>query len=201
MKELYLTELSNFKRSHSHKTKSKIENKKRFSLMNLKRRTISQDGRLSLSRNSKLFDQTKLQFLDFLIEEQTNFADLEKIETYYRSMTVQAHKEYNNKKLLIEKRKEELKALDISIESNILNSLKFQKEDIENFFNNIKIELNSQISDKVYKIECYKNVKDRLYKSHVKILYNFFRSFSRRAYKIIWTRNQSARINFINTKS
>ena len=174
MKELYLTELSNLKRSHSHKTKSKFENKKYTRVENLKRRTISQNGSHSLSRNSKLFDETKLRFLDFLIHEQTNFADLEKIETYYRSMTVKAHKEYNYKKLLIEKKKEELKALDISIESNILNSLKFQKEDIENFFNNIKIVLTSQISDKLYNIDCYKNVKERLYKSHVKFFNKLF---------------------------
>jgi len=67
------------------------------------------------------FEVKKNEFLEYMVQDEVYFADLEKIEDYYLRGTVASYKnvndnlkELNQKKLLLEK-------LQIRIESVILN--------------------------------------------------------------------------------
>jgi len=170
MQNLYLTELKNSVRSKSNPSRNKtsFDNSKQM------RRANSSD-RNSNNKNSK--NTTELQFLDYLIQEQINFADLEKIESHYKSLIIDLQNEHDYKSYLIQKRKEELRRLEESIEDNLINSFQFSREILDNFYEKITEDLKNQIKHKSYDIECYSNLKTKLYKSNVFTILQFLFKF------------------------
>ncbi len=167
MQNLYLTELKNFGRPKSNPRNASKKLLKEFDLKSQTQRANSSDSDKIYPKNKNFYLNSKSQYLDYFIDEQTNFGDLEKIETYYKSLIINSNREHNNKKYLIQKKKEELRKLEESIQNNLLISIKFSKEEIEKFNENIKEDLKLQITHKSYDLECYTNIKERLYKSNV----------------------------------
>jgi hypothetical protein len=154
MSSLYITEIQ-----HKTRPKSADNNDLNKSVSKFKRTIIP-------PRKSEMFNRTKKDFLDFLIQEETRFADLEKIETFYQNISINNFKKYNDNEKEVEKKKLELIKLQELIEQEIVNNLNLKKEDILGYYEKNVQSIKSKITKKEHDIECYLHSKERLYKAN-----------------------------------
>jgi hypothetical protein len=97
---LYLTEI---KKSEKAKNKSKSKTRK-------------PEVSSYLVKNSKNFDKTTTNFLDFMLSDHFHLADMTKLEEHFRAKEIESYKKYNNRLDEINKKKKILLELDEQIE-------------------------------------------------------------------------------------
>lgn len=110
---------------------------------------------------------TKSEFLEFLIHEETKFADLEKIENYYQSEMIKNYNYFNSRQNLIAKKKLELRQIEETIEQAIVSNVKIKEEDLVSYYDKQIEDLKQNIILKEHDLECYQHMYQRLYKANV----------------------------------
>lgn len=69
-----------------------------------------------LIKNTKKFEETTSHLLNYMVEDQTDFADLMKIEAYLKTQTIDFCEEFNLYKHEISSKNEYLKKISLEIE-------------------------------------------------------------------------------------
>jgi hypothetical protein len=69
-----------------------------------------------LIKNTKEFEETTSKMLDYMVEDQTDFADLMKIEEFLKSQTIEYCEEYNINKNELNNKVDYLKKITLEIE-------------------------------------------------------------------------------------
>lgn len=111
----------------------------------------------------RLTKETKI--LNFLIEEETRFADLEKIELFFQRQAIKNYSRFNANQKKINDLKSELTEIEEMIELEIVLNMRMKHEEIVESYN-LEIEkTNEKILEADYDLECYTNMHDRLYKT------------------------------------
>lgn len=103
-----MTEVSDQKANKDMKSIKSVE----INNMSEKKKKLSS----YLIKNRNTFEKTTSQVLNFMVNEETQFADLTKIEDYYRQKALKYNTTYNNNDLEIEKKKKQLEDLEMQIE-------------------------------------------------------------------------------------
>ena len=106
-------------------------------------------------------------FLDFLIQKNTKFADFSQIEQHYLEKTIKNMNQHNLNLIKIKK----LKQLDLNLSSNINKILLINLNTFENDLTIIKFneeieKYKKLIKLKKYELEVYNNIYRRTYKNN-----------------------------------
>jgi hypothetical protein len=103
--KLYITEVENFEQNDSPISKKANKNIKEV-----------QHHSSYLIKNDKEFNKATGQVLDFLVNEETQFTDLSKIEDYFKSSAVNNYHSFNSNRNDIRKKNQELEILQSVID-------------------------------------------------------------------------------------
>ena len=175
MYNLYKTELPNFKsvpNSRSSFPKSTKNKTKKIKINNLLSRNDLNKKIKNISLSRKLLSEN---YLDFMIQEKLNYADVEKIINHYSKKIDEYTQRYDENKNLINKKKKELKDLNMTLYTNLVNHMKFettekvdlkQEEEIEKTKKEIKV--------KEHEIEVFKDLLNQSYKLNLNLSNKFF---------------------------
>ncbi len=68
-----------------------------------------------VSKNQENFEKTTSKMLDYLVNEETNYTDMIKIEEYLKSKNLNHYKKYNIHAEAIRKKKDLVKTLELQI--------------------------------------------------------------------------------------
>ncbi len=68
-----------------------------------------------LTKNHEKFEKTTSMMLDYLVNEETHYTDMIKIEDYFKNKTIEDYKIYNFKQDEINKKREMLQKLEDQI--------------------------------------------------------------------------------------
>jgi hypothetical protein len=119
----------------------------------------------------------KKEFLDFLIQEETNFADFQNVENFYQGLRIKNENNFNANHEKIKRKEEELKYIDNQIEALLITNLQIDYKDKEKDFENQINEIKEQIKIREHDLECYKHMYDRLYRTNVSIILNEYKFY------------------------
>ena len=107
MSGLYITEV-NIKKTNEYETSEDFGNQKDLD--------INSGKSAFLVKNTKEFEETTSKILNYMVGEQTDFADLMKIEEFLKSQTIKYCEELNLNKHDIQKKTDFLKKITSEIE-------------------------------------------------------------------------------------
>ena len=161
--------------------KSKSENSSPSNISNIsstsKKKKIYFNKTLSRSDiNKKIIERSinkeilNDNYLEFIIHEKIKYADIDKIIDYYSEKMNAKLKIFNTNEILIEKKKQELKQLNMAIYSELIKNINFSevcgKDDL--YEKEIQ-ETKKEIKRKQHQIEIYKDIYNQSYKLNYKI--------------------------------
>ena len=137
---------------HFNKTLSRSDINKQISERNLNREL--------------LYDN----YLEFIINEKIKYADVDKIIDYYSEKIHTKLKKYNDNEIMIKKKKEELKQLNMSIYSELVKNFKFENADLKEEYCDKEIEdTQKNIRHKEHQIEIFQEIYNQSYKLNFKL--------------------------------
>lgn len=110
MSGLYITEV-NIKKTNDFQTSEEFRNKQQME--------INSGKSAFLVKNTKEFEETTSKILNYMVEDQTDFADLMKIEEFLKSQTIEYCEEFNLNKHELKKKQDYLKNITLEIEEVI----------------------------------------------------------------------------------
>ena len=99
----------------------------------------------------------KEEYLNFLINEKTNFADLDKVESHYKSQIITQYSTYNANKTILEEKEKEYNRITTQIETALVSRLDFSQNDFNLYYKKLIKETNKAIRLKEHELECYRN--------------------------------------------
>ena len=109
-------------------------------------------------------------YLEFIIHEKIKYADVDKIIEYYSEKMNSKLKKYNNNESLIEKKRQELRQLNMAIYSDLVKHVKFDEvESKEEIYDKEIEDTKKQIKGKEHQIEVYKDIYNQSYKLNFKL--------------------------------
>ena len=157
--QVYLTDIKT-DRSLSQKAKKRnsISQHKRLNSVNEMVHSLNEK-----KRNNKILNE---EFLDFLINEKTNFADLDKVEKHYQNLLISQYKTYNLNKTVLLKKAKEYNTLTTQIETELVSRMNFSQQNLDSYYDKLINQIQSAIRLKEHEFECYRNTYRRLYKSN-----------------------------------
>ena len=109
------------------------------------------------------------EFLNFLIEKETKYADIEKIESYYLTQTYEKKKKFNQNQLLIQKKHQEYKDLLLTIAEILIGQYSVLNTSFIEYYQLAIKKLEHQIKVKEHEKEVYSNTYNRLYHNNFMI--------------------------------
>lgn len=158
-KQVYITEIkTNRSSSQKEKKRNSIVKHKRLSSVNEMVHTLNEKNR----NNKKLNEE----FLDFLINEKTNFADLDKVEKHYQNLIITQYQTFNLNKTLLAKKAKEYNTLTTQIETELVSRINFSQQNLDSYYDKLINKIRSAIRIKEHEFDCYRNTYRRLYKSN-----------------------------------
>ena len=80
--------------------------------------------------------EIKENFLDFILNENSNYADIDKIIEHYKNIELKKKNEYSNNLLIIKKKKEILKNLNMQINKVLVDNVEITDKELERFYDN-----------------------------------------------------------------
>lgn len=163
----YITELG---KEHKHDNKSiNTDNADEPKSLN----EINNNFTLSSTKNDGLtLERSKHNILDYLIREETNFADLHKVETYYKSVIIDNSKKFDKTDKIINDKLKEIEYVQDLINREIIANIELEKEEMIELYDFEKVNLESKIKQIEYDVECYQYMFERLYEDNVIIIYS-----------------------------
>ena len=96
-------------------------------------------------------------FFDYLINENSNYANFEKVTDYYEKKLHQNKNKYDLNLDIIKNKKEEIQKLNRYIYSIIIYSVKLENKDMELYYDKAKEKLKKEIFLSEHELEVYKN--------------------------------------------
>ena len=175
MYNLYKTELPNFKSVPNTKRSSLESTKKRtkkIKINNLLSRNDLNKKIKNLSLNRKLLSE---KYLDFMIQEKLNYADVEKIINHYSKKIDEYIQRYDENKNLINKKKQELNDLNMTLYTNLVQHMKFETTEKVDLKQEEEIEkTKKEIKAKEHEIEVFKDLLNQSYKLNLSLSNKFF---------------------------
>ena len=175
MYNLYKTELPNFKSVPNTKRSSLESTKKRtkkIKINNLLSRNDLNKKIKNLSLNRKLLSE---KYLDFMIQEKLNYADVEKIINHYSKKIDEYIQRYDENKNLINKKKQELNDLNMTLYTNLVQHMKFETTEKVDLKQEEEIEkTKKEIKAKEHEIEVFKDLLNQSYKLNLNLSNKFF---------------------------
>ena len=175
MYNLYKTELPNFKsvpNSRSSFPKSTKNKTKKIKINNLLSRNDLNKKIKNISLNRKLLSEN---YLDFMIQEKLNYADVEKIINHYSKKIDEYTQRYDENKNLINKKKQELNDLNMTLYTNLVQHMKFETTEKVDLKQEEEIEkTKKEIKAKEHEIEVFKDLLNQSYKLNLSLSNKFF---------------------------
>ena len=108
-------------------------------------------------------------YLEFIIHEKIKYADVDKIIEYYSERINYKLKKYNQNEILIKKKKQELKNLNMEIYSNVVKFVKL--ENIKDDYYDKEIDkTKKEINHKEHQIEIFQELYNNSYKLNFKLI-------------------------------
>ena len=175
MYNLYKTELPNFSPSSKSKNslpKSTNTRNRKLKINKLLSRKDLNEKIQNISLNRQLLSE---KYLDFIIKEKLNYADVDKITNYYSKKIEQYKQKYDENQNLIIKKKEELKDLNMALYTSLVNHIKFETTenvDVEQVDDIEKTK--KEIKAKEHQIEIFKDLYNQSYKINLDLSNKFF---------------------------
>ena len=114
-----------------------------------------------LINNQKKFEQTKKNFIYYLLDDNLQFAELPKIENELTKLGTEYQNKINKNNNIISKKERELKELNENMQRNILEHYNYKNKELLNYEKQY-IQLNNQIDSLKYDLGIYKEEKFRL---------------------------------------
>lgn len=122
-----------------------------------------------LSKNRDSYEKTKKDFLNYLIDDQLQYADLNSIENELIDESFKRKKQIDLYYTIIENKKSELTSLNSQIEKLLVNECELDSNKIENEYYNEINELKKKISSLEYDLEIYNDTKKELLNEKIKL--------------------------------
>ena len=105
-------------------------------------------------------------FFDYLINENANYANFQKVTDYYEKKLHQNKNKYDLNLDIIKNKKEEIQKLNRYIYSIIIDSVKLEDKDMELYYDKAKEKLKKEIFLSEHELEVYKNTFSEIYKKN-----------------------------------
>ena len=80
--------------------------------------------------------EIKENFLDFILNENSNYADIDKIIEHYKNIELKKKNEYSNNLLIIKKKKQILNNLNMQINKVLVDNVEITDKELERFYDN-----------------------------------------------------------------
>lgn len=156
---LYITEVKSIEESMSTSNNKPIVKKSN-------RSKKMKDTVESLKKETKIIAQFKDNFLDYLIQEKTHFADLGKIEEHYTNVLHKNYNRFNMNKVILQKKQKEYIDITNQINDTIVGNYFFFNNDLLDQYDRAIEDLKKKIKLKEIEVESYKNIYTRAYKTN-----------------------------------
>ena len=175
MHNIYKTELPNFlsfSKSKNSLPKTTRNRNKKIKINNLLSRKDLNKKIQNISLNRQLLNE---KYLDFIINEKLNYADVDKITNYYSKKIDENKQKFDENQNLINKKKNELKNLNIALYTTLVNHMKFKSTEKIDVKRDEDIEkTKKEIKTKEHQIEIFKDLYNQSYKINLKLSNKFF---------------------------
>lgn len=126
-------------------------------------------------KDQATLEKTKHNVLDYLIREETNFADLNKVEKYFKNEIILKSKKYDVNQTLIKRKLKDIEEVQDLINREIISNIDLDKDEAYELYNIEKDNLESKIEQISHDNECYEYMLERFYTNNVCFsLFKFF---------------------------
>ena len=117
-------------------------------------------------KESKILEKEKIteNFFDYLINENSNYANFEKVTEYYEKKLSRNKNRYNQNLEIIKNKKEEIKELKIHIFNLLINYVVLENKDLDLYYEKMIEKLKKEINLIEHELEVYKNSHSEIYK-------------------------------------
>jgi len=122
----------------------------------------------SIKNDEKTLEKTKHNIIDYLIREETDYADLYKVEKHFREVNIINSKKFNRLSKLIKRKKEQIDEVQELINREIIENINLDKDEMIQLYKNEKERIIKNIKTIDHDMECYRHIYDKLYKTNVK---------------------------------
>ena len=114
--------------------------------------------------------EIKENFLDFILNENSNYADIDKIIEHYKNIELKKKNEYSNNLLIIKKKKEILNNLNMQINKVLVDNVEITDKELERFYDNEIESKKREIKLKKHELEMYHQLFNQTYKTNYKLI-------------------------------
>jgi hypothetical protein len=123
---------------------------------------------LTRNKNQKILEKTNHNVLDYLIREQSEFADLFKVENYFKNIMISKIEQFNNYNKLLKSKQKEIEQVEELINRELIENIDLEKEEMIEIYENEKDKLSKNIGLIEHDTEGYRHIYNKLYKTNVK---------------------------------
>lgn len=168
---LVLEELSdlnlNSKITNDNKNNIKnIENKEKFLILRNSFNSIQLKTKKKIEEDN-ILNNAEQELVDFMIHDETKFADLNQIEAYYKGEIDKNNKTFDTNNLKLEKQKLEMESIDLMIEKELLDNIDYDYDGIKNKYEDDKNRIMLEIKNKEHDMISFEKVRDNLLEKKV----------------------------------
>ena len=165
---LLLSTNKNKHSSHSNSLKPNYSLPKQTETSNNKKK-FGKENSYFLIKNTEPFTKTKSKLMNFLVDQEARFIDLNKAEEFYNKQLLENNRIINIKKNEIEKKKKILKNLEQKVNENLIKNFINNQNDLIEKMENEKKNLKIQIETFKQSYETYKDMKSELIEENIKL--------------------------------
>ena len=134
---------------------------------------INNNFTLSTSKDDEFtLEKSKHNILDYLIREETNFADLYKVEKYYKSVLNENSNKFDKSDAIIKEKLKEIEYVQDFINREIIANIDLEKEEMLELYRMEQENLEARIKQIEHDNECYQHMFERFYKDNVCFNFN-----------------------------
>ena len=105
-------------------------------------------------------------FLDYLINEQTNYANFGKVINFYEEKLRKNKNKYDENLKIIEKKKKEIENLQTTTNTNVLNNITITNKNASIYYFKIIEKIKNEIILKEHELEIFKKLYSDIYKQN-----------------------------------
>jgi len=120
------------------------------------------------NKDQKTLEKTKHNVLDYLIREESDFADLYKVEKHFKDIMISNTNEFNNYDKLIKKKQEEIDEVQKLINRELIENINLEKDEMIELYKLEKEKIVKNIGTIEHDMECYQHIYNKLYRTNVR---------------------------------
>jgi hypothetical protein len=155
----YITDLNESKLGNSNQLENK-EIKKINDNFSLTNNSIKKD-------DEKTLEKTKHNIIDYLLREETDYADLYKVEKYYREVNISNLNKFNGLNKSIKIKKDKIDEVQELINREIIENIDLNMEEMIELYSNEKERIIKNTNYLNHDMEIYREIREKLYKQNV----------------------------------